>query len=89
MIEFVTGANATCAAVAGLFFFRFWRQTEDALFARFALAFWMLSLHWLLLAVTSPDHEFRPALFVVRLAAFSIIIGAIVAKNRIKSPASR
>jgi hypothetical protein len=85
VIEFVTGANATCAAVAGLFFFRFWRQTEDPLFARFALAFWMLSLHWLMLAATSPDHEFRPLLFVVRLSAFSIIIAAVVAKNRLKS----
>jgi hypothetical protein len=89
VIDFITGANATCAAVAGLFFARFWRQTEDALFARFALAFWMLSLHWLLLAATSPDHEFRPLLFLIRLAAFSVIIAAIVAKNRLKSTVAR
>lgn len=85
MIEFVTGANATCAAIAGLFFARFWRQTEEPLFARFALAFWMLSLHWLLLASVSPDHEFRPLFFGLRLAAFAVIIEGIIAKNRLKA----
>lgn len=84
MIEFVTGANASCAAVAGLFFFRFWRQTGDPLFARFALAFWMLGAHWALLAGTSPDYEFRPVLFLIRLFAFLVIIEGIVAKNREK-----
>jgi hypothetical protein len=89
MIEFIAGANATCAAVAGLFFVRFWRQTQDALFAHFALAFGMLSLHWLLLAATSPDYEFRPLLFLIRLMAFSVIIAGIVAKNRFKSTTAR
>jgi Family of unknown function (DUF5985) len=84
MLEFVTGANATCAAVAGLFFFRFWRQTGDRLFARFALAFWLLGAHWLFLAATDPDYELRPLLYGIRLLAFLVIIGAIVEKNRVK-----
>jgi hypothetical protein len=85
VIEFITGANATCAAIAGLFFFRFWRQTRDVLFACFAMAFWMLSVHWVFLAATSPIYEFRPFSFLIRLLAFSLILAAIVAKNRVRS----
>jgi hypothetical protein len=84
MIEFLSGVNAMAAGVAGLFFVRFWRQTEDPLFARFALAFWLLGLNWVALAATSPEQEFRPLLFVMRLVAFVLIIGAIVDKNRVK-----
>jgi hypothetical protein len=84
MIDYVTGVNTALAAVAGLFFFRFWRQTSDRLFAAFALAFWLLSLQWLCLALTSPDYEFRPLLFGIRLIAFVLILVAVVEKNRTK-----
>lgn len=82
MLEFLTGANATCAIVAGLFFFRFWRQTADRLFASFAFAFWLLGAHWALLAITAPDQELRPLLYGIRLVAFLLILGAIIEKNR-------
>jgi hypothetical protein len=88
MIEFLTGANAALAAVAGLFFLRFWRQTADLLFAALAITFGLLGLHWLCLAMTSPDHEFRPLLFLIRLAAFTILIAAIIEKNRGKRRSS-
>ena len=82
MLEFLTGANATCAMVAGLFFFRFWRQTADRLFASFAFAFWLLGIHWIFLAATAPDQEIRPLLYGIRLVAFLLILGAIIEKNR-------
>ena len=82
MLDFLTGATATCAAVAGLFFFRFWRQTADRLFASFAIAFWLFGVHWLCLAIAGPDYEFRPLLYGIRLVASGLIIGAIVEKNR-------
>lgn len=84
MIDFVTGVNCALAAVAGLFFFRFWRQTTDGLFAAFGAAFWLLGLHWLTLALTTPAEEFRPLLYLIRLLAFTVIIAAIVEKNRRK-----
>jgi len=84
MIDFVTGVNCALAAVAGLFFFRFWRQTADRLFAAFGIAFWLLGTHWLALALTSPDQEFRPLLYLLRLLAFTLIIAAIVEKNGVK-----
>lgn len=82
MLDFVTGANATCALVALLFFVRFARQTGDPLFARFAVAFGLLGLHWLLLAATAPDQELRPLFYCIRLLAFVVIIAAIAEKNR-------
>ena len=71
----------SCAAVA-LFFFRFARDTRDRLFLCFGGAFAVLSAHWLLLAWTDPDSEFRPFLYLVRLAAFLLILIGIFVKNR-------
>jgi hypothetical protein len=78
------GALALGCAMAGLFFFRFWRATSDRLFGFFGAAFWLLGLHWLLLGLTDPTYEYRPALYLVRLAAFVTVLIAIVDKNRAK-----
>lgn len=86
--DLVTGMNATCAAVAGLFFLRFWRQTADRLFASFAAAFWLLSVHWIGLGLTSPQYEFRPLLYGIRLVASLLILAAIIDKNRVKRSTS-
>jgi len=72
----------TASMVAGLCFLRFWRDTHDRLFAFFAAAFWLLALSWLLLAFLSPAEETRPYVYAIRLAAFALIIAAIVDKNR-------
>jgi hypothetical protein len=86
MIELLNGVNLTCAAIAAVFFLRFWRDSGDRFFASFALAFGLLGVHWLGLALTAPDYEFRPLLYGIRLVAFVLILGAIVQKNRV--PAS-
>lgn len=72
----------TAAGVAGLCFLRFWRDTRDRLFVFFAVAFWLLALSWMLLAFLSPNEETRPYVYAIRLAAFALIIAAIVDKNR-------
>jgi hypothetical protein len=84
MIDFLTGMNAAAAAVAGTFFVRFWYQTSDRLFASFAVAFFLLSVHWIGLGLTSPAYEFRPLLYGIRLVASLVILAAIVDKNRTK-----
>jgi hypothetical protein len=84
VIDYVMGINTALAGAAALFFVRFWWQTRDRLFAAFAAAFSLLSAHWLLLALTSPDYEFRPHLYGIRLLAFGLIIAAVVEKNRTK-----
>ena len=80
--RFMLGALVMACAAAGLFFLRFWRKTRDRLFAIFAIAFWLMGINWLALSFTEPDYEFRPALYLIRLLAFVLIIAAIVDKNR-------
>jgi hypothetical protein len=86
-ITFLNGATVMACLVALLFFLRFFRRTRDPLFARFALAFALLGAHWLVLALSGPDYEFRPLLYGVRLLAFVVILAGIVEKNR--APAAR
>ena len=82
MDDFLYGATVMACCVAIAFFLRFWRRSRDPLFAWLALAFGLLGLNWLLLAATDPSYEFRPFLYLLRLVAFLVIIGAILQKNR-------
>lgn len=67
--------------VIGLFFLRCWRKTGDGLFLYFCGAFWLLALNWLLGAFIKAD-EAQSALYMVRLAAFGLIIWGVWRKNR-------
>ena len=84
MEMFLRGAIAMANVVVGLFFIRFWRQTHDRLFLIFAAAFWLLALGRV--AVTFFGHDVNEArtslVYTIRLAAFVLIIVAIVDKNR-------
>ena len=80
-IPFLSGAIAAGFLVAGLFFLRFWRKTRDGLFAAFAVAFWLLGLNQALLAFSSVPAEERTWLYLLRLAAFVLILVAIWRKN--------
>lgn len=81
MIQFTWGALAMGSAIAALFFLRFWRETTDRLFVFFALAFSTLSVHWVALGIVNPVMETRHQLYVVRLAAFVLILIGILDKN--------
>jgi hypothetical protein len=78
----IYGALVMGSFVVGLFFLRFWRQTRDRLFAMFALAFWVLGVNWLGLALLATTQEQRTVFYLLRLAAFVLILLAIVDKNR-------
>ncbi len=78
----VSGAIVMGYAVAGLFFLRFWRETRDRLFLIFAGAFWLLGAQRLLLAFSHGMVEDDTSLYLIRLLAFLLILGAIVDKNR-------
>ena len=82
LIDFLSGAVTLGFLVAGLFFLRFWKRTRDGLFIAFALAFWLLGLTQALLAFTDIPVEERSWLFLLRLAAFSLILISIWRKNR-------
>jgi len=82
LYDFLSGAVTFGYLAAGLFFLRFWRRTADALFLSFALAFWLLGAGQALLALADVPVEERSWIFLFRLAAFALIIVAILRKNR-------
>ena len=69
-----------CFAIA-LFFVRYHRLAKDELFLWFAGSFATLGFHWTVLAFgAAPEHAHL--LYLVRLAAFLLIVVAILRKNR-------
>jgi Family of unknown function (DUF5985) len=77
----LNGALAMSSWVAGLFFLRFWKSSGDRLFVYFCIAFWLLALNWLGLAVIHSVPETRHQVFFLRILAFVLIIIGIVDKN--------
>lgn len=67
--------------IAGLFFLKFWTRTRDSLFAVFAAAFWLMALNSTLAVVLDLPRENAAVVYLLRLSAFLLIIGAIVWKN--------
>jgi hypothetical protein len=82
LYDFLSGAVAFGFLVCALFFLRFWRRTHDQLFLSFALAFVLLGLGQGILALANIPAEERSYLFLIRLAAFALILVAILRKNR-------
>jgi 4-hydroxybenzoate polyprenyltransferase len=82
MEEFMIGAIAMGSAIAALFFLRFWRETGDRLFFMFAISFLLLGITRLGLALSHDTVEGETHWYWVRLAAFVLILIAIVDKNR-------
>ena len=82
LVVFFQGFSAAGAFVAGLLFFRFWRESRDRLFAFFGAAFWLMALSWTLLGLFSPTEETRPYIYAIRLVAFLLLIVGIADKNR-------
>jgi hypothetical protein len=76
----IGATGMACAAIA-VIFLRYWRRSRDGLFAFFAAAFAMMALNRALLAILGEARETATALYVVRLAAFLLILVGIVVKN--------
>ena len=79
--EFFAGFLAAGFLVAALFFLRFWNRTRDGLFMAFALALALLALQQFLTIFLGLPEEDRSWVYLLRLAAFSILIFAILRKN--------
>lgn len=79
--NFFSGAIAMGFAVAALFFLRFWRRTKDGLFLAFAAAFLLMALNQALTSLLGLPQEERSWIYLLRLAAFSLLIIAILRKN--------
>lgn len=78
----VSGALFMGYLVAGLFFLRFWSTSRDRLFAMFAFAFTLLAVQRIAITLTREAMEDQTIFYLLRLAAYVVIIIAIVDKNR-------
>lgn len=72
---------AQYAAIA-LFFAKFWSKSRDRLFLMFSGAFGVLAVQRTAIALTREVLEQQAPLYLLRLAAFVVIIVAIVDRNR-------
>ncbi|HVJ78696.1 MAG TPA: DUF5985 family protein [Hyphomicrobium sp.] len=79
--QIMLGAAAMASLVAAMFFLKFWRQSRDSLFLCFAIAFCIDAVTRLMLGLGHFSDEQAPFFYLARLAAFCIIILAIVQKN--------
>jgi hypothetical protein len=82
MNDVLSGALVACYVMVAVFFLRFWTTSRDRLFGIFAGAFAVLAVQRLALSLTSTLLEDQTIFYLMRLAAFVLIIIAIVDKNR-------
>jgi H+/Cl- antiporter ClcA len=83
MIEdFLGGAIAMGFAIAALFFLKFWRKTREGLFLAFSGSFLLLAVNQALLTLSGIPTEERSWLYLLRLLAFLLILGALWWQNR-------
>lgn len=85
MNPFLWGATSMACCAIGLVFLRSWRITGDRFFAAFGAAFWILSAHWIALALVGAVDETRHVFYAVRLVGFLLVLVAIIDKNRGRS----
>jgi len=82
LYDFLSGAAVFGFYICGLLFSRFWWRTNDPLFLAFALAFALFGTGQALLVLADIPNEEAGGIYLLRLAAFVIIILAILRKNR-------
>lgn len=82
MNQMLSGAIAVSALIAGLFFFRFWRQTRDPFFVYFALSFWIEAANRAALGLLVDASEDEALFYSFRILAYGLILVAIWQKNR-------
>jgi hypothetical protein len=82
--QFISGAVFFGFFISALFFFRFWNKTRDRLFLMFAISFLLLGIERIIVSFASVMAEFQFYVYGIRLLAFSLLIWAILDKNRRK-----
>lgn len=82
IVGFLLGVIVATSLIAALFFLRFWRETRDPLFLAFAAAFFVEGINRVAILFVAKPNEGSPTIYVIRLAAFLLILAAIAWKNR-------
>lgn len=82
MNEFLDGVAFAGFAAVSFWFVRSWVFSRDRLLLAFAVAFGIFAINRLVLAATERGDDAQTAIYVLRAAAFVVIIAAIVDRNR-------
>jgi hypothetical protein len=85
MTALLSGMLTAGYALAGLHFLKFRWRSGDRLFLIFAVAFWVLAVQRAALVLLAQVPEATIYLYMLRVVAFVLIIGAIIDKNREKA----
>jgi Family of unknown function (DUF5985) len=78
---FLAGMVTAGFVAGGLFFAKFWWRSGNVLFQAFAVSFWLLALNQALVTLGPYAEDTRIWFYLLRVAAFLLIAGAIVRNN--------
>lgn len=81
MAQFLSGMATAGFLVAALFFVRFWRRTQDLLFAAFGIAFLLFAASQASSLMFAAPQDDTTWTYVLRLAGFVLLLIAIAGKN--------
>ena len=81
LAAFTAGALTLGWLAIGVFFLKFWRRTGDGLFLAFAVAFALLAANQAVPVLFGVPSEDQGYIYLLRLAAFVLIILAVLRKN--------
>lgn len=82
ILSLVDGGKVALCLVVSLCFLRLGQRTKDRLYHAFAIAFVLMATSWVLITLHSAHGDGSSLVYLPRLAAFLLIIAAIVDKNR-------
>jgi uncharacterized membrane protein HdeD (DUF308 family) len=81
LVPFLLGFLCALSAVAALYFLKFWKSTNDSLFAAFAAYFVIEGANRLLLVFMERPNEGNQWIYGARLFGTLLIVAAILRKN--------
>jgi hypothetical protein len=84
-ITIFIGAIAMASLVISLFFLRFWKTTRDRFFLFFAASFLLEAINRVMTGISVLQNEESPMYYLIRLIAYSLIIIAIIDKNKTRN----
>jgi hypothetical protein len=89
MQNFISGATMLACLAISVFFLRFWRRTQDRFFLLFAAGFAVLGVNRVAILLLTHEREATATIFyAVRLAAYVLLLAAILDKNRSSATAT-
>jgi len=84
--NFLAGAIVMGFGVAAVMFLKFWKRTRELLFLAFAGSFLLLGVTQALLTLADFQDDARTRIYLLRLAAFLLILFAMAWQNRRRRP---